>query len=249
MTRRSAFTLIELLVVIAIIALLVSILMPGLSAAKRLAEAASCSSNLRNVGLTATMYSHEYNGRVLASQDQGSGSDMEFYSYIWIQNEFMGDLNSAICPSHEPTSFNGTEDDLMEAQSQVYGMRYFPPSSGNPGNGDPLLEITSENGHRMWLLKLEDAPNTADIGLATDTYHGTTTKQYGRWHHYVQNTNGTAHLRHNGSVNLLFLDGHVERAEPRRIGQSMEQESPNIQYINRGGRGRLRRRIDNSVVL
>ena len=54
--RRKGFTLIELLVVIAIIALLVSILMPGLSRARELARRTSCKSNQSNVGKGFAMY-------------------------------------------------------------------------------------------------------------------------------------------------------------------------------------------------
>jgi len=62
MHRRRAFTLIELLVVIAIIALLVSILLPSLKAAKDHAEAAVCQSNLRNVYLASSLYAAEWDG-------------------------------------------------------------------------------------------------------------------------------------------------------------------------------------------
>ncbi len=61
--RRKGFTLIELLVVIAIIALLVSILMPGLSRARELAKRASCATNCSNVGKGMAMYN-------AASKDQ-----------------------------------------------------------------------------------------------------------------------------------------------------------------------------------
>jgi prepilin-type N-terminal cleavage/methylation domain-containing protein len=65
-SRSAGFTLVELLVVIGIIAVLISILLPSLSAARRQAKVAQCQSNLRQLATVVHIYISE-NKQVIPS--------------------------------------------------------------------------------------------------------------------------------------------------------------------------------------
>jgi prepilin-type N-terminal cleavage/methylation domain-containing protein len=58
--RRAGFTLVELLVVIAIIGILVALLLPAIQAAREAARRASCTNNLKQMGIGAQNYAATY---------------------------------------------------------------------------------------------------------------------------------------------------------------------------------------------
>ena len=65
----SGFTLIELLVVISIIALLIGILLPALSAARKTAKTSACLSQLKQMGVATYGYAADYDAVLPLSQD------------------------------------------------------------------------------------------------------------------------------------------------------------------------------------
>ena len=55
-TRRAGFSLVELLIVIAVMAVLIGLLIPAVSMVRSAAQATSCASQLRQIGLAVQSY-------------------------------------------------------------------------------------------------------------------------------------------------------------------------------------------------
>ena len=102
--RAQAFTLIELLVVIAIIALLMGILIPALSAAKKLASGAACLANQRSLSIAWVTYADDNDGLVMCN---GACYDTATDRSPWVHRP--KDIAGNSLPSPAPASITNED--------------------------------------------------------------------------------------------------------------------------------------------
>ncbi len=224
---RQGFTLIELLVVIAIIAILAAILFPVFSRAREQARKASCSSDLRQIGLGMMQYTQDYD-ETMPMFSLATGSYHGFSGYgtagddgmRWADSiyPYIKSIQVFDCPSgdkHVQYYNRGTiapGGPYMDITTYSYG--YVTPSSdtnpvGVAGRSLAALEDTSGT-----LAVVEDGRQDAGLGAETQ---GRLIPSPGE---DISTLGGRLNgMRHTGCAdtdygsygfNALYADGHVK---------------------------------------
>ena len=94
--RRGAFTLIELLVVISVVAILMALLVPALSRARKQARAVVCQAKLRQIGAGLAMSLEDHGGQLAI---QAPGEDFLISAIFETETTFEDCPDLALCPS------------------------------------------------------------------------------------------------------------------------------------------------------
>jgi prepilin-type N-terminal cleavage/methylation domain-containing protein/prepilin-type processing-associated H-X9-DG protein len=214
--KSRGFTLIELLVVISIIALLMAILMPTLSRAKELAAEVACMSNLKQWGVVYSMYTSDNNGRFPPQ------------AFV-VDKSYWENLDLLFCPlakkSYDEGGRNpiaawkinsGTEKGVSKGS---YGVNnWCGDDRGQPlDNYKDALWITAEQKGSDRIPMVFDCAYIYVCPLYADAppvFNGEipTIIHFGGWGHNPDALKGACIDRHNGYINMLFVDYSVRKA-------------------------------------
>ena len=144
-TKNKGFTLIELLVVIAIIAILAAILFPAFAKARESARRASCSSNLKQIGLGMLQYAQEYDEKFIPATIDASPVTNELPWQVLVQ-PYLKSADLFRCPSNTSsnTVSNSTTAGITIPVSYIAnGCGNNPNDSCHTGfGGSPALELS-----------------------------------------------------------------------------------------------------------
>ena len=168
--RRHGFTLVELLIVISIIALLASLLLPGLTRAREYAYFTRCKSNLRQISIGFLLYAGNSNGRLPEGENRCTGGGVKRRK-IGLQERGGGDWVSGW------SSPGGAAMTLIEKiyDDEVWGdgSTSYIGRSGLPGKylpvevlWDPITKI------RDWGPWTGEGPTSLGSGMYYTHYSG-----------------------------------------------------------------------------
>jgi len=243
MSRRVGFTLIELLVVIAIIALLMAIIMPALSTAKKIATGAVCVANQRNLLTGWIMYADDSDGFLINNRacydvageptpwvcrpKDAAGNDLPYNpapAYITDYDRYRGiqagtlwkyveDVGVYHCPGDNRRSTRRPPRDCWRSYSISYAFGHVP---------------TVTDGYRLY-RKMQEVRNAALYYVFVEEEHNGSRygENEGGWH--LRFSGGENSLDnpgswtfydplasyHNKSSTFGFADGHADRQKWR----------------------------------
>lgn len=206
------FTLIELLVVIAIIAVLLTMLLPALGKAREQGRRISCAGDLSQLGKVFLLYSQDYEDTL---PPYSNGLRAWYY-----EDETYGFLGSYFHPNAEIATVVGGK---KNKNGVIYNSKLLCPSMTRVPATNNAREYGYGYSAKVYASSLKPTrfKHPSELCVVSESYAMP----------YVQTftTSGSSPMefRHNGGVNVLFGDFHVNWKHRKDIPDETYDASAN----------------------
>lgn len=229
---KSGFTLVELLVVIAIIAILMSILLPAISAARRKAQAIACVSNLKQLGVGINTYYLEFDGRLFGNLLSGRA-----YEALWSEGKWGVPKDKLWIYMLYPKFFDNA--DLFRCAGDPFGRQI--DTKHMPDDGTPISSYGFNYAFRhlhAWNVRSVGPDDQTSNIVLHDVGPDDEIPSTGHWRDGGRSVwddgrrswyDGPTWLtrRHHGGVNFLTLQGAVIWSKSPRPDKFVTSQNAN----------------------
>ena len=228
--KRNNFTLIELLVVVALIAILLSILLPSLSKARRVAKITVCVSNTSEIGKAIYLHFNDNDNR-FPDRVGGSHAGYNWVGHKGIRSDRRSNVTDRPLNKYLGYDDNSIEVEVAKCPLDYYKNRYAGVTSywkgsgssymGTAFNGIRDLDINSKGIHHAQVIRPASMVAIGEIGAVHYAMPYTPFDLAGQWH-----SPGKARY----AVN--YVDGHSGNVTVER-GSGITHSFDKIDFRNR----------------
>jgi prepilin-type processing-associated H-X9-DG protein len=171
---------------VAIIAVLVAMLLPGIQKAREQSFIIQCKSNLKSLHLAVEMYATDWNDFIIMPYRKISSNPDKFLYWRDFLGPYIANMQSFYCP-RDKVSFKG--------KTTGYGHNYYELGH----DGEPKRRSKILVPDRIFLLA-DNNNETTVFGVG---------KSWNQYFIYPDGFGSWVTRRHQGGLNVLWIDGHV----------------------------------------